>query len=181
MATAYYHKVQLARRPSEPQISFHDRRQAGAHLAVRLAAYRTSDTLVLAIPRGGIPVAAEVARQLEVDLDVVTARNPGLPPQREIAFGVEALPTMAGRTVILVDDGMASVATMRAAVRSVRERGPSRLIVAVPIGSIQACAALRAECDEVVCLAMREPFGPVGSYYRVPTPPTDTVEPRSPH
>jgi putative phosphoribosyl transferase len=180
MATAYYRKVQLARRPPEPQISFHDRRQAGAHLAVRLAAYRTSDTLVLAIPRGGIPVAAEVARQLEADLDVV-ARKPDVPPQGEPAIGSEALPSMVGRTVILVDDGMATGATMRAAMRSVRERSPARLIVAVPVGSMQACADLRAECDEVVCLAMPEPFGAISSYYRVPAAPSDIAVLSSPH
>jgi len=190
---------------------FRDRRDAGDALAERLAAYRGRDVLVLGIPRGGVVVAAQVARQLGADLDVVVARKLGSPISAELAIGavtanggrflneevmreldvsepyltaVTAVQMtearerearfrrgrgplqVAGRTVILVDDGLATGATMRAAVRSVRQRAPARLVVAVPVGSREACAALRGEADEVVCPHEPEFFGGVGSFYR---------------
>jgi len=190
---------------------FRDRRDAGDALAERLAVYRGRDVLVLGIPRGGVVVAAQVARRLDAELDVVVARKLGSPVSAELAIGAvtanggrflneEAMRELsvsepyltavtavqmtearerearfrggrgplqvAGRTVILVDDGLATGATMRAAVRSVRQRAPVRLVVAVPVGSREACAALRGEADEVVCLDEPEFFGAVGSFYR---------------
>jgi predicted phosphoribosyltransferase len=190
---------------------FKDRADAGARLAEALSAYRDQQVLVLGIPRGGVPVAAEVARRLAADLDVVVARKLGSPTSPELAIGaitanggrflnrdiIEKLGVseayldqvtaeqradahrrearfrgpyarreIQGRTVIVVDDGLATGATMRAAVRSVRHRQPARLVVAVPVGSPQACAALREEADAVVCLHQPEPFWAVGFYYR---------------
>lgn len=190
---------------------FRDRIDAGQRLARRLDAYRGADALVLGIPRGGVPVAAEVARLLDAGLDVVVARKLGAPGFPELAMGavtanggrflndsviselgvspeylgraieeqtVEARrreerfrggrppPRIAGRTVIVVDDGLATGATMRASVRSVRAGGPARLVVAVPVGAPQSCAALRAEADEVVCAYQPEEFWAVGYYYQ---------------
>src|SRR2546421_160387 len=119
-----------------PEPLFRDRRDAGRALAARLERYRGSDALVLGLPRGGVVVAAGVA------------------------------PRIVGRTVIVVDDGLATGATMRAALRSVRQQSPTRLVVAVPVGSREASEALRAEADEVVCLHAPASFRAVGSYYR---------------
>jgi predicted phosphoribosyltransferase len=199
--------------------AFRDRADAGARLAERLEAYRGPDALVLGIPRGGVPVAAEVAARLGGELDVVVARKLGAPGQPELALGavtadggrflnedtvrelqpseayLEAVtaremaearhrerrfrggrpaPRVRGRTVILVDDGLATGATMRAALRAVRARGPARLVVAVPVGSRQACEALRAEADEVVALHQPEPFLAVGLHYQHFEPTEDT-------
>jgi putative phosphoribosyl transferase len=191
-------------------VPYRDRTEAGRRLAEAMAAYRGPDTLVLGIPRGGVPVAAEVACALGAELDVVVARKLGAPYQPELALGaitatgglfldqdiIDALgvtddylrtvmrtesqvahrreerfrgkrpqPAVEGRTVLVVDDGLATGATMRAAVRSVRTRHPGKLVVAVPVGSAHACAALRAEVDEVICLLSPEPFYAVGLYY----------------
>lgn len=190
---------------------FADRRDAGRYLAERLTQYRGQDALVLGIPRGGVPVAAEVARTLGAELDVVVARKVGAPSQPELAIGAvtadggrffnEAIVSelgvsaddleravtremaearrrearfragrpksrIEGRIVLLVDDGLATGATMRAAVRSVCSQHPLKLIVAVPVGSAEACAALREEADELVCLDQPEPFFAVGLHYR---------------
>jgi putative phosphoribosyl transferase len=200
----------MSRQSLQPVLLFEDRVDAGAQLAERLAEYRGQDVLVLGIPRGGVPVAAEVARQLEADVDVVVARKLGAPIQPELAIGAvtanggrflneelireldvseaylervsaeqrrEARRREArfrgphppgelrGRVVVVIDDGLATGATMRAAVRSVRANEPARLVVAVPVGSRQACAALRSEADEVVCLYELDPFWAVGLYY----------------
>lgn len=189
---------------------FRDRRDAGEALAKRLAHHRGTHALVLGLPRGGVPVAAQVARALDADLDVVVSRKLGSPVSAELAIGAvtanggrflnedvirmlnvsdaylaavtetqqaearrrearfrgpRPAPVIAGRTVILVDDGLATGATMRAAVRSVRQQQPKRLVVAVPVGSPQACAALRGEADDVVCLYEPKYFGAVGYYY----------------
>lgn len=189
---------------------FRDRQDAGEALAKRLERHRRTHALVLGLPRGGVPVAAQVARALDADLDVVVSRKLGSPVSAELAIGAvtanggrflnedvirmlnvsdanlaavtetqqaearrrEALfrgprpaPVIAGRTVILVDDGLATGATMRAAVRSVRQQQPKRLVVAVPVGSPEACAALRGEADEVVCLYEPGHFGAVGYFY----------------
>jgi predicted phosphoribosyltransferase len=189
---------------------FRDRRHAGDALARRLAGYRGSNALVLGLPRGGVVVAAQVARWLDAEMDVVVARKLGSPVSPELAIGavtanggrflnddviatfgvtdayVEAVtavqraearrreadlrgqrpsPSIAGRVVILVDDGLATGATMRAAVRSVRQHRPRRLVVAVPVGSPEACTALRGETDEVVCLYEPDDFGAVGQFY----------------
>ena len=190
---------------------FRDRIEAGAALADKLGAYHGRDTLVVGLPRGGVTVAAEVARSLEAELDVAVARKLGAPGQEELAIGavtadgtrflnedviallgvsepyLEAVTKVqaaqarrreewirslrpaapvGGRTVILVDDGLATGATMRAAVRSLRNQRPARLIAAVPVGSREACAALKPEVDEVVCLHQPEVFGAIGFYYR---------------
>lgn len=189
---------------------FEDRRDAGRVLARSLERYRGENVLVLGIPRGGVPVAAEVARALDADLDVVVARKLGAPGSPELAIGAvtanggrylneeiiaalgvpesyiervtaeeraearrrerrfrgpHAMGEMRGRTVIIVDDGLATGATMRAAVRSVRKRKPARLIVAVPVGASDSCEALRPEVDELVCPYERPDFGAVGFYY----------------
>jgi len=196
--------------PDDAVPSFRDREDAGTRLAERLAAHREANTLVLGIPRGGVPVAAAVARALGAELDILVARKLGAPISPELAIGAvtadgqrflnesivrdigvssaylervtrEELAeaarrearfrggappaSVAGRTVILVDDGLATGATMIAAARSARARKPAKLVVAVPVGSIDACAALRREADEVVCLATPEPFWAVGVYY----------------
>jgi putative phosphoribosyl transferase len=192
------------------QALFIDRLDAGRQLADRLANYRGQDALVLGIPRGGVPVAAEVARLLGAELDVVVARKLGAPHSPELAIGAvtanggrylsedlireiginesyidrvtdkerdeaarrqkrfrggEPAPRIADRVVIVVDDGLATGATMHAAVRSIRVGQPGRLVVAVPVGSFEACAALQDEADEVVCLYKPEPFWAVGLYY----------------
>ena len=189
---------------------FRDRRDAGDALAQGLEHDRGADVLVLGLPRGGVPVAAQVARALGAELDVLVARKLGSPISDELAIGAvtanggrflnddiirtldvsegyltsvtaaqraearrrelqfrgsRPAPRIAGRTVILVDDGLATGATMRAAVRSVKQHKPGRLVVAVPVGSPDACAALRREVDEVVCLHEPSYFGAVGSYY----------------
>jgi predicted phosphoribosyltransferase len=191
-------------------LPFHDRVAAGAALAEALDQYRARGALVLGLIRGGVPVAAEVARRLEAELDIVVVRKLGAPAAPELAMGavtsdgtrilnndvvkelrvpdaqlvalteargIEALRLeeqlrrgrpdlrIRGRTVILVDDGLATGATMRAAVASVRRRVPGRIVVAVPVGSKEACAALRREADEVVCPVEPEWFDAVGSWY----------------
>lgn len=197
-------------RPSRPWSSFADRREAGAALAEHLGNYAGRGTLVLGIPRGGVVVAAEIARRLDADLDVVVARKLGAPGSRELAIGAvtanggrylntaliaelgvtdaylqrvtaqemhearrreeqfrdaQPSPPIAGRIVIVADDGLATGATMRAAVRSVRGQGPAKLVVAAPVGAREACADLTQEADEVVCLHQPEPFYAVGLYY----------------
>jgi predicted phosphoribosyltransferase/dienelactone hydrolase len=190
---------------------FRDRRDAGAQLGARLTEqYKGRDVLVLGIPRGGVPVADEIARQLNAELDVVVARKLGAPGYAELAIGAvtanggrflndDVIRELAvsenylrsvtaeqqeeagrreklfrqgrppadfrGRAVIIADDGLATGATMRAAVRSVRQGNATRVVVAVPVGSEQACAALGREADEVVCLFAPEPFWAVGFYY----------------
>ncbi len=191
-------------------IRYDDRRQAGRVLARELGSWRGRNVLVLGIPRGGVPVAAEVAAALDADLDVIVARKLGAPGEPELAIGavtanggeyldertaslVGATPSyiervrreqmaearrrevrfrgdrpmeaIANRVVILVDDGLATGSTMRAAVRSARKQRPARLIVAVPVGARESCEALRTEVDELVCPSEPEPFGAVGYFY----------------
>jgi len=192
------------------QALYRDRIEAGMVLAERLQPYRGPQTLVLGIPRGGVTVAAEVARLLESELDVIVARKLGAPGRQELAIGavtadggrflnqdiiaalrvsepyIEAVTKVqmdeahrreewlrslrpaapvADRTVVLVDDGLATGATMRASARSLQQRRPARLVAAVPVGSRTACAALRPEVDEVVCVRQPEPFLAIGIYY----------------
>jgi putative phosphoribosyl transferase len=190
---------------------FKDRADAGAQLGRRLAAYKSKGVLVMGIPRGGVPVAAEVARALDAELDVVVARKLGAPISSELAIGAvtadgcrylndaivrelavpityveevtarqsaeakrretlfrgdRAADVVQARTVILVDDGLATGATMIAAARSIRARRPARLVIAVPVGSPEACEALKAEADDVVCLSIPENLWAIGLHYR---------------
>ena len=190
---------------------FRDRGEAGRALAAQLTAYADRpDVLVLALPRGGVPVAYEVARALGAPLDVFVVRKLGVPGYEELAMGavatggvrvlnddivtglripgylIEAVaaqeqaelkrrerayrggrppPDVRGRTVILVDDGLATGATMRAAVKALRQQQPARIVVAVPVAAAETCAALQAEADEVVCAITPEPFHAVGRWY----------------
>lgn len=198
---------------------FRDRREAGERLAEALAAHAGDpELLVLALPRGGVEVGAEVARRMGAPLDVILVRKLGVPGHEELAMGaiasggvrvlsedvIDALgisdreiaavaaaeeqeldrrerayrgrrrpadPT--GKTVILVDDGLATGATMRAAGAVIRGQGPRRLIVAVPVGAAATCAELRALADEVVCVRMPEPFHSVGEWYEDFQPTSD--------
>jgi putative phosphoribosyl transferase len=199
---------------------FRDRIDAGRVLADRLTAYQDQHAVVLGIPRGGVPVAAEVARRLDADLDIVVARKLGAPMQPELALGavtadgetflnkdlialtgttpefLEAVTVaetaearsreqrlrggrfpvpVTGRVAILVDDGLATGATMRAAVRAVRKQEPAKLVVAVPVGSPAACAAVRREADDLVCPHEPDVFGAVGWFYEH-FEPVDDVE-----
>src|ERR1700692_3469151 len=191
---------------------FRDRRDAGRLLAEKLAAYANRpDALVLALPRGGVPVAYEVARALGAPLDVFVVRKLGVPGYEELAMGavatggvrvlneqlVERLgipeqmidavaarerqelarreflyrggrppPDVRGRTVILVDDGLATGATMHAAIQALRQQQPARIVVAVPTASPETCEEMRAEVDDVVCAITPEPFHAVGLWYQ---------------
>jgi predicted phosphoribosyltransferase len=189
---------------------FADRREAGRLLASSLARFKGTDAVVLGLPRGGVPVAYEIATALQLPLGVFIVRKLGVPGHRELAMGAiasggirvldedlirelhirdraieaviaeeerelasrerqfatgEPLP-LHGRTVILVDDGLATGSTMRAAVLAVRQQQPSRIVIAVPVGAPATCQALRAEADEVECLRTPEPFAAVGLWYR---------------
>jgi predicted phosphoribosyltransferase len=198
---------------------FHNRTSAGRALARRLRPYANRpDVLVLALPRGGVPVAYEVARALGAPLDVFLVRKLGVPGQEELAMGAIAtggvrvlndevvtalqipdevigsvaeeewrelerrerayrddrpLPQVRGRTVILIDDGLATGTTMRAAVAALRQQGPARIVVAVPVAAASSCEDLGELVDEVVCLQTPEPFYAVGSWYEDFTQTTD--------
>ena len=191
--------------------SFSDRKYAGRALAKRLAKLAgRSDVTVLALPRGGTPVAYEVAKALHAPLDVLVVRKLGVPWNPEFAMGAIAsggerliddmlvrelgistrdveevasneayelerrervyrggrpAPDLRGRTVILVDDGLATGSTMRVAVRAVRRQAPARVVVAAPVAAPEACELLRSEADEVVCAEMPDPFLGVGRWY----------------
>ena len=192
-------------------VRFRDRSEAGRALAGRLQEYAgRPDVIVLGLPRGGVPVAYEVARALGVPLDIFGVRKLGVPGQEELAMGAvasggvrvindevvgglaidrlelnavtsrelaelkrreqkyragRALPELAGRTVIVVDDGLTTKSTMRAAVQALRQHGPARIVVAVPVGANQTCQRLQAEADEVVCPLSPEVFFAVGAWY----------------
>lgn len=191
--------------------SFKNRSEAGRRLAEKLASYANRpDVGVLALPRGGVPVAFEVAHALGAPLDVFIVRKLGVPGHEEYAMGaiasggvrvlndevvsamripphmIEAVarrelqelerrereyrgdrppPDVHGKTVILVDDGLATGASMHAAVKALRQMQPGRLVVAVPTGSPQTCEQLRSEADEVICAIEPEPFHAVGLWY----------------
>jgi putative phosphoribosyl transferase len=189
---------------------FRDRQDAGRRLAEKLRGYAGTAAVVLALPRGGVPVAAEVAARLDLPLDVFIVRKLGVPGYAELAMGAIAsggvrvlnedvvrdlgIPEQAidkvaqaeaaevarreiayrgarppqdvgGRTVILVDDGLATGATMRAAVEALRARRAARIVVAVPVGAPETCSMLAAEADEVICAMTPEPFLAVGYWY----------------
>ncbi len=195
---------------------FEDRREAGRELARRLRAYADrQDVIVLGLPRGGVPVAAEVARALHAPLDVLVVRKLGVPGHEELALGAVAsggfrvlndsivrdlglgeatiervaraeaaelarrerafrgdrpAPDVGAKIVVLVDDGIATGATMRSAVAALRGatpgRSPARLVVATPVAAPDAADALRREADEVVCLGTPHDFLAVGRWYR---------------
>jgi putative phosphoribosyl transferase len=190
---------------------FRDRAEAGRVLATELTKYADlPHVLVLALPRGGVPVAFEVARALHAPLEVFQVRKLGVPGHEELAMGavasggvrvlnedvVRALripddvidavaareqrelgrrehayrddrptPEVRGRTVLLIDDGLATGSTMRAAIAALRERGPARIVVAVPVGSPHTCEEFGAEADETVCARTPDPFYAVGRWY----------------
>ena len=188
-----------------------NRREAGKELAARLAEFAgRHDVVVLALPRGGVPVAAEIADALPAPLDIFLVRKLGLPGNSELAMGAiasggvrvlnddvvrmygvpdrtidevareesaelarrereyrqgRALVDVSGRVVILVDDGLATGSTMKAAVAALRQLGPARLVVAAPVGSPSTCEDLRALADEVVCARTPANFSAVGEWY----------------
>jgi len=190
---------------------FADRADAGRQLARRLRQLRGTDAVVLGLPRGGVPVAFEVAQDLRAPLDVIVIRKLGVPYQPEYGFGaigedgarvidnrvvrqtglttreiaeVEAAERtrldrlvsqlrggrpavpLAGRTVVVVDDGIATGSTARAGCAVARTRGASRVVLAVPVGSAASTAALRRDADEVICLHAPARFFAVGEWYR---------------
>ena len=190
---------------------FRDRVDAGRQLATLLTSYANrDDVIVLALPRGGVPVAFEVAGAVHAPLDVFLVRKLGVPGHAELAMGaiasggVRVLSTdlisqldispaeveeatarerieldrrdrmyrgdrptaaLAGRTVILVDDGLATGATMKAVILAVRQSQPARVVVAVPVGAPDTCRRLAGVADEVACVSRPEPFQAVGLWY----------------
>jgi putative phosphoribosyl transferase len=197
---------------NRPDARFTDRREAGTELASKLRTYgHRQDVVVLALPRGGVPVAFEIAEALEAPLDIFVVRKLGMPGYPEFAIGAiasggvhvlnedaiheYAIPNsvidavarqelaelerrereyrqgrlmieLRDRVVILVDDGLATGATMRAAVQAVRAHRPARVIVAVPVGATETCEAFADITDETVCARTPEPFSAVGLWYR---------------
>ena len=193
------------------RLPYRNRQEAGAYLAEHLTQYRDrDDVIVLALPRGGVPVAYEVARALHAPLDVFIVRKIGLPGAEEFAVGAIAsggvrlldddlidrygvsraavdriiaaeqrelerrerqyrgdreMPDLTGKTVILVDDGLATGSTMRAAVAALRRDGAARIVVAVPVAAPETCALLEREVDDIVCAVTPQPFYAVGLWY----------------
>jgi putative phosphoribosyl transferase len=199
-------------RPPEKAARFRDRHEAGRALAAQLRKYSgREDVIVLALPRGGVPVGYEVARELLVPLDVFIVRKLGVPGFEEFAMGAIAsggvrvlnesvigqlphpeqmlafvtatemrelerreeeyrgkdgrAPDLRGKTVILVDDGLATGATMRAAVMALKQCGVVRLVVAVPVSAPETCAEFRGDVDEIVCTMTPQDFHAVGQFY----------------
>lgn len=194
-------------------LPFADRAAAGRALAARVAALTPDQPVVLALPRGGVPVAFEVARALRAPLDLLLVRKIGVPYQPELALAavmdgamplivvdepvqratgigrdaIEALARpqfaeierrrklylgdrpsvpLANRSAIVVDDGIATGTTVRVALQGLRQRNPARIVLAVPVAPHEAIEALRAEVDDLVCLAQPEPFHAIGLYYQ---------------
>ena len=196
----------------DPSQVFQNRREAGRELAKRLEKFRDGgDLVVLALPRGGVPVAFEVARALDAPLDIFLVRKLGLPGHPELAMGAIAtggvrvlnddvvgwygVPEAAidevarveqielerrerdyregrepvsvrGRTVLLIDDGLATGSTMKAAVQAVRAQHPARIVVAVPVAAAETCHEFAEIVEEIVCVRTPEPFSAVGLWYR---------------
>ncbi|MDD2614427.1 MAG: phosphoribosyltransferase [Methanosarcina sp.] len=190
---------------------FNDRVDAGRKLAKDLLKYANrSDVLILALPRGGVPVAFEVAKELNVKMDVFIVRKLGVPGNEELAMGAIASdnirvlnedvvmsfqipervidmvaenerkelerrerayrgdrpkPEIEGSTVILIDDGLATGATMRAAAAALKTKNPAKIVIAVPTAAPDTCEIFRKEVDEIICLATPEPFYGVGAWY----------------
>ena len=191
---------------------YRDRIDAGKQLALRLSEYANpDDVLVLALPRGGVPVAYEVAKALHAPLDIFLVRKLGVPGHEELAMGAistggvrvinadvvdylriparavdavvdtelrelerrerlyrgsRAEPDVSGKTLILVDDGLATGSTMRAAVEALRQQNPARIVVAVPVSAPETCDEYRMGVDEIICAQTPEPFMGVGMWYR---------------
>lgn len=189
---------------------FYDRAEAGRKLADTLTEYASQPDMVLALPRGGVPVAFEVARMLHVPLDVLIVRKLGVPGHEELAMGAiasggarvlnervvnelsipeEAISRVAAREleeierreqlyrgdrktpqfrdqkIVLVDDGLATGSTMRAAIQAVRQQQPAKIVVAVPVGACDTCAEFQQEADHVLCLHAPQQFYAVGAWY----------------
>ena len=190
---------------------FHDRTEAGKLLAAQLGEYADrSDVWVLGLPRGGVPVAYEIAQALNLPLDICLVRKLGVPEQPELAMGAIASgdvmvlnhevlksleisrlalqqvmdteqqelerrdrayrenrpkPDVQGKTVILVDDGIATSSTLRAAIATLRQKHPKEIVVAVPVAPISACESLRAIVDKIICLNTPEPLNSIGIWY----------------
>lgn len=190
---------------------FADRIDAGRRLAEALADYEgRADVVVYGLPRGGVPVAAEVASALGAPLDVLVVRKLGVPGQPELAMGAVAsggvrvlnqevlrqlrvkeeqleriteeqrrevrereqrfrgdaeAPEIEGKTALVIDDGIATGSTMRASVEALRELGPDKIVVAVPVASYSACEDMEEVADEVICLETPSPFRAVGAWY----------------
>jgi putative phosphoribosyl transferase len=190
---------------------FHDRTEAGKLLATHLADYANrSDVWVLGLPRGGVPIAYEIAHALNLPLDICLVRKLGVPEQPELAMGaiapdnvmilnheiIKALgvsrsaleqvleeetrelarrehlyrgdrpePDVTGKTVILVDDGIATSSTLRAAIATLRQKNPQAIVVAVPVAAGAACESLRKTVDQLVCLTTPEPLQSIGMWY----------------
>jgi putative phosphoribosyl transferase len=197
---------------AEETMPFHDRAEAGRRLAKALTRYKDNEAVVLALPRGGAPVATVIATALHAPLDLVLVRKIGVPFQPELAMGAIAdagqaiivrnedviaatgvseaefsavcdresreierrrglylggreRPEVSGRVAIVVDDGIATGATTRAALRAVRARGPKKLVLAVPVAPTETLDAMQDEADEIVCLEAHEVFGAIGYFY----------------
>jgi len=190
---------------------YRDRSEAGKELATRLSDYKDrDDVLVLALPRGGVPVAFEVAQALGAPLDVFLVRKLGVPGHEELAMGaiatggvrvlneevvnylripqrvIDAIaqtelkelkrreleyrgnrpePDVKGKTIILIDDGLATGSTIRAAAQALRQQQPARIVVAVPVSAPQTCHEYRIGVDEIICAATPDPFWGVGLWY----------------
>jgi predicted phosphoribosyltransferase len=190
---------------------FKDRVDAGKKLAKELSKYANlSDVLILALPRGGVPVAFEVAKELNVEMDIYIVRKLGVPGNEELAMGAIASdnirvlnedvvssfqisertidivavrelrelerreyayrgnrpkPEIKGKTVILIDDGLATGATMRAAVAALKTKNPAKIVVAVPTAAADTCMFFKETVDEIICVATPEPFYGVGAWY----------------
>lgn len=202
-----------------PTLQFQDRIEAGQLLAEKLSAYADRpDVLVLAVPRGGVPVAFEVARALHAPLDIFLVRKLGVPGEEELAMGAIAMGgvrvlndelvrslhipdnvidvvaaheqqelarrerayrgdrpplDVQGRAITLVDDGIATGSTIRAAVAALRQQQPARIVIAAPVAALETCDELRAEVDEVVCVITPDLLYAIGLWYQCFEPITD--------